>query len=143
MVPTHTPSATVARRRERRLTQFAFLGHEARDLERQRPLMMVEVLREPHPNDARAVRVSLTADSEETMCQLGALHRDCRYSSISRRSAAGRCNNAPRDEAHCLPRVVSPGRGSCTRSGSRAKLPRRRSRCLPPSRRGGRRRPSV
>jgi DNA-binding MarR family transcriptional regulator len=34
------------------------------------------VQREPHPHDARAVRVSLTADGEQTMSQLGALHRD-------------------------------------------------------------------
>jgi DNA-binding MarR family transcriptional regulator len=34
------------------------------------------VQREPHPSDARAVRVSLTAEGEERMSQLGALHRD-------------------------------------------------------------------
>ena len=34
------------------------------------------VQREPHPHDARAVRVSLTTDGEQTMSQLGALHRD-------------------------------------------------------------------
>ena len=34
------------------------------------------VQREPHPDDARAVRVSLTTDGEQTMSQLGALHRD-------------------------------------------------------------------
>lgn len=34
------------------------------------------VERRPHPSDARAVRVSLTAKGEQTMSQLGALHRD-------------------------------------------------------------------
>lgn len=34
------------------------------------------VRREPHPSDARAVRVSLTSAGEQTMGRLGALHRD-------------------------------------------------------------------
>ena len=34
------------------------------------------VRREPHPRDARAVRVSLTSAGKQTMGRLGALHRD-------------------------------------------------------------------
>ncbi|MGI8459495.1 MAG: MarR family winged helix-turn-helix transcriptional regulator [Propionibacteriaceae bacterium] len=34
------------------------------------------VRREPHPSDARAVRVSLTPDGERALGQLSALHRD-------------------------------------------------------------------
>jgi hypothetical protein len=30
----------------------------------------------PHPDDARAVRVQLTADGEQILGRLGALHRD-------------------------------------------------------------------
>jgi DNA-binding MarR family transcriptional regulator len=34
------------------------------------------VLRTPHPNDARAVRVSLTKNGEKIIGRLGSLHRD-------------------------------------------------------------------
>ena len=34
------------------------------------------VQREPHPTDARAVRVSLTVEGERILAQLSALHRD-------------------------------------------------------------------
>ena len=48
---------------------------ELADMIQLRHHSVVELI-EPHPHDARAVRVSLTTDGEQTMSQLGALHRD-------------------------------------------------------------------
>lgn len=78
------------------------------------------VRRDPHPSDARAVKVSLTAEGERTLARLSALHRD------ELRRLGSALSHPFRDAPAPSSQEVGPGRGR--------PLSNRRSRTAPSSR---------